>query len=249
MLQNALKLNDEKTEILYVSTKLNLQKTAFPCISIGKSIIEPSDKAKNLGVLFDSMLNMESQVNAITKSCFYHLYNVGKIRKYLNKSTVEKVIHAMISSRLDYCNSLLSGVSKNLIGKLQRVQNSAARIVCQVSRREHMTPVLHSLHWLPVEKRIEYKILLLIYKAIQCASPSYLCDILQNYTPVKTLRSSSYKLLSVPKTKFKSYGDRAFSVFGPKLWNKLPERIKSIESIDTFKTELKTFLFKEYYGS
>jgi len=114
---------------------------------------------------------------------------------------------------------------------------------------EHITPLLKELHWLPVEQRIAFKILLLTFKALHKLRPSYIRDLLQTYKPVRSLRSSSMNMLVIPRSRLKFYGDRAFSVCAPKLWNNLPEHIKCGSNLRTFKCSLKTHLFKRYFWS
>ena len=128
---------------------------------------------------------------------------------------------------------------------VQRIQNSAARLVTGAKRREHITSVLRNLHWLPIKKRIIYKILLLTYKSLKGLAPDYLKDLLDQYVPTRTLRSGSKHLLCVPRVRTKNYGERAFSFCGPKLWNDLPSSIKQATSVDIFKKDLKTFLFNK----
>ena len=135
----------------------------------------------------------------------------------------------------------------DMIQKLQMVQNRAARLVTRTRKYEHITPVLKRLHWLPVKVRIEFKLLLLVYKALHGLAPSYLRDLLTEYQPSRSLRSSSLKMLLVPRTKLKTFGDRAFSISGPKLWNDLPLDIRTSESIGTFKSRLKTHFFTQSY--
>ena len=136
-----------------------------------------------------------------------------------------------------------SGASK----KLQRVQNCAAHLLCNASKYDHITPILFKLHWLPVQKRLEYKILLLTFKILNNMAPDYLRDLINVYTPKRILRSSERNLLCVPSTRLKSFGDKAFGVIAPKLWNGLPEYVKDATSLNNFKVKLKTFLFKECY--
>ncbi|PIK33922.1 hypothetical protein BSL78_29257 [Apostichopus japonicus] len=156
---------------------------------------------------------------------------IGRIRKYIDRPTAERLVHAFVTSHLDANNSLLYGLPNSAIAKLQRVQNSAARVVLGVSGRDVNINALrkNELHWLPVKDRIVYKILLLTYKSLNGLS-SYIRD-LAAYTPGRSLRSASQALLVVPKSvSTKNYGDRAFSVAAPKLWNDLPHNIKTASS-------------------
>ena len=166
------------------------------------------------------------------------------MRKFLSVECTEILVHAFVSSRLDYCNSLLHGSPKYILQKLQRAQNAAARLIKLSRKYDHITPHLMDLHWLPIEYRIQFKILLLIYKALNGLSPSYLSNLLQRYAPVRNLRSSSAFLLQLKRFCLASYGSRAFSVSAPQLWNRLPLNIKLSSSTDKFKCALKTHLFK-----
>ena len=157
------------------------------------------------------------------------------------------IIHAFVTSKLDYCNSLLSGITDELLAKLQKIQNTAARIVTKTRKFEHITPVLKKLHWLPMRQRIQFKILLVTYKALNDKAPSYIRDLLHPYEPTRSLRSSCKNLLSVPVTRLKTFGDRAFEKVAPKLWNGLPESIRLCKSVDSFKKQLKSHLMNTAY--
>ena len=157
--------------------------------------------------------------------------------------------HAFDTSRIDYCNSLLYGVSDYNISRLQRIQNCAARIITNTKKYDHITPVLRKLHWLPVRYRIQYKILLITYKAITGMAPDYLCSLISIKVSDKSLRSSKQIILHVPASKLKSYGDRSFSVAGLVLWNRLPESVKSVKTLNHFKSLLKTYLFDAVFNS
>ena len=143
--------------------------------------------------------------------------------------------------------SVSYGSPKYILQKLQLVQNAAARLVKLSRKHEHITPHLIDLHWLPIEYRIQFKVLLLTYKALNGLAPSYLSDLLKRYAPVRKLRSSSAFLLQPKKFRLATYGSRAFSVSAPELWNRLPLNIKLCPSIDKFKAAVKTHLFKSSF--
>ena len=184
---------------------------------------------------------MNTFVN-ICRSASYALYRIGQIRKFLDKKSTEILIHAFITCHLDQCNSLLYGLPDSQITKLQRIQNSAARLVTLSRKHDHITPVHHELHWLPVKYRIIYQILLLTYKCLNGTAPAYLQELIKRYIPSRTLRSSSQSRLTCSVTSTQ-YGHHAFSVSSTELWNSLPIHIKNSESQTQFKTLLKTHLF------
>ena len=158
-----------------------------------------------------------------------------------------KLCHAFITSRIDNLNSLLFKIPEYQLHKLQLVQNSVARLIKRLKRSDHITPALLELHWLPIPERIQYKILLLVYKCLIQKAPSYLTSMIHPYQPTRSLRSSSQHLLQEVKTS-KRYGERAFAVCGPMLWNSLPLHIRQSDSVETFKCSLKTFLFRNAYN-
>ena len=155
-------------------------------------------------------------------------------------------MQSLVISRLDYANSLLIGANKTCLKRLQIVQNSAARLITRISYRDHITPILFQLHWLPIEYRIRYKALLMCFNCLMGTAPEYLSALISPYQPSRTLRSTHQILLRVPRTNTK-YGDHSFEVFTPREWNKLPVSIRSLTNLSTFKSHLKTFLFKECY--
>ena len=159
----------------------------------------------------------------------------------------ETLIHAFVTSKLDYCNALLSGLSQNQIQRLQYVQNSAARLLTGTRKYNSITPILRELHWIPVAERIHFKILLLTFKSLNGMAPFYLRELLSPYILSRTLRSSSKSSLVIPRCNLKTYGQRAFSYTAPVLWNSLPEDMRSCKSLTTFKTKLKTFLLKRIF--
>ena len=154
---------------------------------------------------------------------------------------------AFVLSRLDYCNSLLSGCPTHLLEKLQKVQNSAAQLVLKAHKQDHVIPRLRTLHWLPIHARIEYRLSTLCHSFFSDTAPVDLSDLLCIYSPSKQLRSSSAsKTLCIPHIKTKTFGHSSFSHAAPSVWNSLPHEIRHIQSTTAFKTALKTHLFRFY---
>ena len=192
MMVNKLKLNTGKTEFLILGTRKQLEKVTMSHLKVGNTAVcASSDAIRNLGVWFDSELKLGYHVSKISGSAFYHLYNLRRIRKFLTRQSIESLVHAFITSKLDYCNSLLYGLSNTHIGKLQRIQNTAARLITGSPRICHITPVLHFLHWLPVVYRIQFKNVILIFKCLYGTAPGYLCDL------VSVIRQNRYSLRSM----------------------------------------------------
>ena len=242
--QNGLKCKPTKTEVIHFYSRFT-QTDSISHLRVGNAIIKPVTKVRDLGVTFDSTLTLHNHINNIRRSYSLSLHQIGKIRKFITQEYAERIVHAfLVSSKLDYCNGILYGLPQNQIQKLQRLQNSAARLVARTKKSEHITPVLINLHWLPVQQRIIFKLLLNTYKALKGLTPDYLSTPLTVYKPARSLRSSAAKNLSVPKSRTTTYGDRSFACACPKLWNQLPQHIKLSETLESFKSRLKTHLFK-----
>ena len=207
MVSNKLKLNGDKTELLVINARHR------PCplidhIDVSNFKIQPSDTASNIGVTFDRHMSLDQHVTNICKTCSFHLRKIAKIRDYLSTADTETLVHSLITSKLDSCNSLLYGLPKRMIDRLQNVQNSAARLIARRRKFDHITPVMKELHWLPISQRIIYKILLITYKALNGLAPSYIRDMLQPLKSTMNLRSSMKGQLSVPPIKLVNYGQR-----------------------------------------
>ena len=246
--KNLLKFNDDKTECMLIGSRFQRSKVHLSELTIGNSEIEIADKVRNLGVIFDSSMSMTHQVSAVCKSVSYQLYNISKIRKFLTKDACKLLINALATSRLDCNNSLLAGLPKCEIKRLQLLQNTAARIIAQKPRRDHITPVLYDLHWLPVSYRIDFKIATTVFKCLHDLAPEYLKELLSLKIVRRSLRSSSTAAftLEVPKTRSKM-GDQAFSVIGPMIWNELPISLRTQTGFGQFKKCLKTYYFKQAF--
>ena len=246
MLNDKLMINDDKTEFIIVGTKQQLAKVSIEHIKIGNTEIKPSLKVRNLGSWFDSTLAMSVHITKLCSSAFYHLHNIRRIKKYLSRQTTETLVHAFVSSRIDYCNSLLYGLPTNQLQKIQRVQNAAARVVCGLPKFCHISPILKRLHWLPVIYRIRFKILLITFKVLHGLCPTYLENTITLCNNNRySLRSSDATLLKpLPFKTLATLGDRSFQAAAPKLWNELPRAIRESNSLAIFKRSLKTHLFK-----
>ena len=256
MSENLLKLNDDKTEVVVITSREHISAAQNICINVGGFDIPPSDQPpRNLGVLFDSTCSLKHHVNKLCKSLNYSLYNIGKIRKYLDRSTTELLVNSLITSKLDYCNSLLYGLPESVTDQLQRCQNNAARVITLTRKYDHITPVLHDLHWLTVKFRIQYKILLLAYKSLNGQGPTYLKELMEYRTATRSLRSNNDRRLVVPAYRLETFGARSFMCAAPRLWNNLPLHLREEQpgadeskKLLHFKKALKTHLFvKDYY--
>ena len=246
--KNMLKCNPGKTEILHFTSRFSKQPTVYETLSLANTSVEVKTKAKNLGVIMDKTLSFTEHINEMCKKASYAIRSIGRIRKYLPSDGLKMLVNSLVISRLDYCNSLLYDIPKYQRDKLQRIQNTAARMITGARSSDHITPLLKSLHWLPVEARIHFKILLITYKILNGQSAGYLEPLIKDYHPSRALRSSSRSLLCTPAIKSKTYGGRAFSTAAPQLWNTTPEYIKNADSVTTFKTKLKTFLFRKCFN-
>ena len=250
MTSNKLQLNEDKTEVLLIHSQYkNLPDTCPNSMIIGDSeMIKFSKEARNLGVVFSDTLDMNRHINNICRSAYCELRKISSVRHLLSFEDTQTLICSYVLSKLDYCNSLLSNLTKANIDKLQKVQNSAARLIFRIKRSEHIKPFLKKLHWLPISLRIQFKVSLLCYKSFNDSRfPKYISDLLHIYTPTRNLRSAhDDKILIIPKSE-RSFGKRSFAHAAPLFWNNLPYNIRHSGSEAIFKKSLKTHLFKLYY--
>ena len=251
---NRLKLNAEKTELLWTGSRHAIKH--LPCggpfLALGVDNIVPNESASCLGVAITRDLSFEKQVSNTCRKCFFQLRQLRRVRRSLDKSSAATLIHAFVTSRIDYCNSLLAGSPKTVTDKLQRVLRSAARILTETGKYDRgLTHILHNeLHWLDVPQRIKFKVCTMVYKCLHGMAPPYLVNLCKPVAGIdgrNRLRSASWGQLVVPRPKLSTYGKRAFSYVGPSTWNSLPVHLKNNSfSLEMFKNALKTFLFTEY---
>ena len=150
MILNKLKINDAKTEFIVFRSPMLKHDLSDLFVNVGGNLIKPSEKVCDLGVILDQTLSFDDYISAICQSAHFHIRNIGRIRNLLSFDACATIIHALIGSWLDYCNSLLYYIADAKVERLQKVQNQAARILTRSPRRDHITPVLKQLHWLKV---------------------------------------------------------------------------------------------------
>jgi hypothetical protein len=256
MTSNKLKLNPDKTEVLIVQTKNNFSPHTIEAIQLdsGMEPTETSKIVKSLGVLFNEHLTFEEHVNNIIKCANVHLRNLRVIASKLDYELKRQLIHCLIFSKLDYCNGLLYDLPDCLIRKLQKVQNSCARLLFGrdvIGKWGHVTPFLKEAHFLPIRQRIEYKIALMSFKCINNMAPDYLTKCIKvKGQPTKCLRTEEdYFLLETPSVPNYRRTERCFSFCGPAVWNCLPYDIRTCNDMLVFKKKLKSHLFIKAFGT
>ena len=247
---NYLKINQSKTEVIIVGTptQVSLCKSISTSITLGNSNIDFSTVIKNLGVTFDESLSFLDHIKFTRKNAFNILNSLRHIRGFFDQNSFKTIVLSLISTKLDYCNSLFSNLPSASINLLQSIQNYAARLICHRNTSSHVTPLLKELHWLPVRARIDFKILLITYKALFLSSPPYLASLLSFKARPSSLRQLDHLQLNVPRSKSVRMGDRSFSIVAPRLWNSLPLHIRQASNIIIFKTLLKTYIFNKTYN-
>ncbi|XP_068571416.1 uncharacterized protein, partial [Cebidichthys violaceus] len=245
MATHHLKLNLDKTELLFLLGKGCPHRDLS--ITIDDTVVTPTRTARNLGVTLDDQLSFSANIAAVKRSCRFLLYNIRRIRPFLTDETAQVLIQALVISHLDYCNSLLAGAPATAIRPLELVQKAAARHVFNRPKFSNRTSLLRSLHWLPVRARIQFKPLVLAYRAVKGTDPYYLQAMVKPYTPARPLRSAASGRLVAPSLRGpcgRSTRSQLFSVLAPQWWIELPTDIRTAESLPIFRRRLKTHLFK-----
>ena len=253
MSSNRLRLNPDKTEFIWIASPHLLKDIPQDALPVGASSISPSSSVRDLGAHLDNVLNLHSHVANISRMCFFELRQIRYIARCLSKSNIKSLLHAFVTSRLDYCNSLLAAQPISLTNKLQAIQNAAARLFAGVSRRSHVTSILRDeLHWLRVPERINYKLCVLVYRCLNGLAPAYLAEyclpLRNSVSRVSSNRSAARGNVIVCRTRTKTYGPRSFRVSGPSAWNCLPDHLKLPMSLSSFQSLLKTHFFQHSFS-
>ncbi|XP_058023146.1 uncharacterized protein LOC131190137 [Ahaetulla prasina] len=244
--RNRLKLNPSKTEWLWMPAPRYSQLQMR--LSVGGESLAPMERVRNLGVLLDGRLSFEEHLTTVSRRAFYQVRLICQLRPFLDRDALCTVTHALVTSRLDYCNALYMGLPLKSTRRLQLVQNAAARVIEGAVRSSHVTPILRRLHWLPVVFRVRFKVLVTTFKALHGLGPGYLRDRLLpssiSQRPVRSHREGLLRMPSAKQCRLVAPRGRAFSVGAPTLWNELPLGLRQLPDLRTFRHELKTYLFR-----
>ena len=234
-----LKLNANKTKLLIFSPKNVKDKIYIDKVYCGDNVFLPvTFQELSLGVKLDSVLSFSPQIDMVLRQSYRYISDLSRIRRFLTSDDLRTLVQAVITSRIDNCNSLFYGIQESELIRLQRLQNSCARLIYGRRKYDHVSDLFHELHWLPIRQRIVFKLLLFVFKIFNGIAPSYLKTCV-------TIIDNNLRILKIPRAS-SSYGDRAFSNAAPRLWNALPLDLRTSETVDYFKAHVKHLLFSEF---
>ena len=248
---NMLRLNDNKTELMLVTSKRTKHLHSLPTsITIGNAQIPFKKSVKNLGFTLDCHLTMNAHVSNIARTCYIELRRLASIRRFLTSTATATPVSALVLSIIYYSSSLLFGSTHDVTSHLQQIQNYAARVILRLPMSYSIIIHLKSLHWRPVKVRSTCKIACLCCHCHSSTVPSYVTGILHR-KPLHTrnTRSSSYTMphLNRPAHSKATLGDRSFSFASSSVWNSIPNDVRRAPSLSSFKSCLKTYLFRSVY--
>ena len=240
-----LLLNEAKTETILFAAPNRMTQPSPLHMDICGSDVRTSANIRDLGVYLDSTMSMTKHVTRVCGIAYGRLRNIARIRSSLPLLARKPLVHALVTSTLDFGNAALFGITGTLLHRLEMVQRAAARVVLCIDRRDHrsMTLALRQLHWLPIRQRIQFKVLTLMHGAVHNRTPRYLSDRIVPHAPSRSLRSATKSLVAVPRINLERYGRRSFSCAGPTLWNALPLGLRTQQDPERFRRDLKTHLF------
>lgn len=244
MTQNCLKLNANKTEVVLFGNDPTFWNAAWWPGTMG-SVPIPSKKVKSLEIYLDDKLTLGSQVNAVVSSVSYTLKICKKVLPYLPIVCQKTVILALALSKLDYCNSVYLKIQEGLINKLQLLQNAVARLLSGTPKYTAISAEIRKLHWLPVKKQVQFMALCLVHRALHETGPCYLRKLFAWYSPCRTFRSATSRVVLVPCIRMANWGGRRFAIVAGRAWNQLPGYLRYISELSAFRKRLKTWLFSD----
>ena len=239
MNEHFLKLNPTKSQVIVFYPKEHLGQAVFDRLLLsGGSYIQISLEVLSLGLIIDAQLTFSPYISSMISQGYHLIRNVSSIRKYLSTKHVKTLVNSIVIAKVDNCNSLLYGISAFDSDRLQKFQNSCARLIYWKGKYDHVSGILKELHWLPTEVRTYFKLLCCVFKCLHDLAPSYLSELIN-------IRREYDLSLIVPRCASR-VGDRAFSVSGPRLWNALPVEIRQLSTLDKFKSQLKHLFFSSF---
>ena len=219
-------------------------------ITVGNAQIPFKQSVKNLDLTLDCHLTMNAHVSNIARACYFELRRLSSIRELLTSTATATPLSTFVLSRIDYCNSLLFGSTHDVTSDLQLMQNCAARVILRLPKLSSMTTHLKSPHWLPVKVRSTYRIACLCYHCHSSTAPLYVTDMLHlRLLHTRNSCSSSYTmpLLNRPAHSKATLGDRSFSFASSSVWNSIPNGVRCAPSLSSYKSRLRTYLFRSAY--
>jgi len=253
MASSRLRLNPTKTELIWLGAPWYVRHSPMGPFTIAGALITPSAQVRDLGVMVDSDLSLNAHVNRVTSICYYHIRQLRPLRRCLSLEAAHALVRAFVHTHLDYCNGILAGAPQSLVGRLQSVLRAAARLVLRLPLRSSVAQAIRDrLHWLPFPQRVSFKLGVLVYKCVHSLAPPYLSQMCTQLAVVPgraRLRSTAAGHLAVPYTNMTTVGRRGFYYAAPANWNSLPSYLTDSNiTFDTFKKQLKTFLFAQQPG-
>lgn len=252
MRSNRLQLNTDKTEFIWCTSPRRQHQLPTSPFTVGPDVVTPVSSVRDLGVYIDSDLSMRKHVSKTVSACFATLRQIRSIRRSVTRPVLQSLVSALTLTRLDYCCTTLAGLPARQLDRLQSVLNAAARLINGARKYDHVTPLLHDLHWLRVPQRIEFRLAVLVHRCLHGMAPRYLSGELRRIADFEgrsRLRSASTMALQIPRSMHSTIGDRAFPVSAARVWNGLPSAITSLSSLPSFRRALKTELFRRCYGN
>ena len=228
--------------------QLSKAESALTRMGVSNTKVQAADQIHNLGFFMDNTLKNQVHINNLTSLAFNQMLNIRRICSKLDHDTTRTIIQALVMSKLNYYNSLLLGSVDYQLKKIQRIQNMACRIVCNLHKFDHVTPSMHELHWLMIPQRIQFKIACLMYKCIKCQAPKYLTDPLPPKPKIRQLHLSTSDILPPILQRSTLAYNASFPSAGPRLWNSLPKQRGHQQAQELFRSKLKTHLFKICYN-
>ena len=237
------------SEFIMLGSKKMLTKCTTTDMNINGTSVIKENIIRYLGTWMGSVLSFKYHVKIKCKSAMFNLVCIKRLRPSLTVEVANIQVMGLVISHLDYTNSILFGVPDIMMKQLQRVQNMTAKVVLQADKYASPRECMKNLHWLPISKRIEHKILTVVYKCTRGLAPKYLQDLIKQHIPSRPrLHSSGSSIkLVVPHVTRQTFAARAFSMCGPSLWNSLPADITEAPTVDKFKTKLKMHMFRDIY--